>query len=481
MLETLLLACAGAVGGIPIALWMTDSGSLLLPKLARAGAIPIELDGRILLFAAVVAAVGAAASSAAAVWFVMQSDLNTLLRENERSGSAGTHSHRLRGALVVSEVALALVVLIGAGMFFRSYRHISAVDPGFDRRGVLLADFAMASGGYTVEELQQMCIRLRDRIGAAPGIAGVTYADYAPLYATDGPYTAVQPEGFVPRNPEDVKVHRTSIAPGYFQLLRIPVLDGRDFTENDDVKAQPVMIVDQAFALRFYGGASPVGRRVKLYGKWFSIIGLVRDSKYFSFTEGPRPHYYLPFRQSYRLGQRILFFVRNNGDPESAIAALRREAAAVAPGAINFTAAPLADYNDLLLIPLRLAASLLAALGAIAFLLAGVGLYGLISYSVSQRTRELGIRIALGARPREVLGMVARQGVILTGAGVLFGLVLAFASMRIVTGLLADISPFDPLTFAAAGLFLLAVALVASFIPAYRATRIQPLNALRTE
>jgi predicted permease len=479
--ETLVLAAGGAVLAVPLSLWMTDSVSLLLPKLARAGSIPVEMDARILAFTGLVCLAAAIASSTAPIFFVMRSDVNVTLREGGRSGSAGARSHRLSGTVVVSEVALALVVLIGTGLFFRSYRNVNSIDPGFDRDRVLLANFSIASGGYPVEELERFCLRLRERLEPAPGIAAVAYADYAPLWSTDGPYTLAQPEGFVPRNPEDLKVHVTSIAPGYFSLLKIPLLDGRDFSENDTPTAQLVMMVDQAFARRFYGGASPVGRRVRVRKKWFTVVGLVRDSKYFSFTEVSQPHFYLAFRQSYQLGQDMVFFVRTKGDPDAAISSIRSAAVAVDPNASGFTAAPLAEYNALLLLPLKLASSLLAALGAIAFLLAGVGLYGVMSYSVSQRTQEMGIRMALGARPRQVMGSVMRDGMLLTAAGVAAGMVLALASMRLLASFLVGVGPFDPPTLVAATLFLIAVAALASFLPARRATDIDPFAILRSE
>lgn len=479
--EALVLASLGAVAGVPLAMWMTDAASSLLPKLARPGSIPIEMDGRILAFAVLVCVAAAFASSAAPVLYVLRAALNMTLRQGGRSGAAGTRSHRLRGALVVAEVAIALVVLIEAGLFYRSYRNVNSIDPGFDRRGVLLASFPMASAGYSVEELERFCVRLRERLEPAPGIAAVSYADYAPLWADDGPYTKAQPQGFVPRNPEDLKVHLTSVAPGYFGLFKIPLLEGRDFTEGDLRPAQPVMIVDQAFARRFYGGASPVGRRVLVRRTWTTVVGLVRDSKYFSFTEASRPHFYLPFRQSYQAGRQIVFFIRAGGDPDAAIATLRGAAAAIDPGAANFTAAPLSEYNALLLFPLKVAASLLAVAGVIAFLLAGVGLHGVMSYAVSQRTQEMGIRMALGARPREVMGIVVRQSLLLTGAGVAGGLFLSLVSMRALGSLLVGVHPFDPLTFAAASLFLCAVAAVASFLPARRATRIDPFTALRSD
>jgi ABC-type antimicrobial peptide transport system permease subunit len=207
----------------------------------------------------------------------------------------------------------------------------------------------------------------------------------------------------------------------------------------------------------------------------------VRDSKYFSFTEAPRPHFYLPFRQSYRAGQQIVFFIRTIGDPEAAIPTMRRVAGAIDPNAASFGAAPMTEYNEVLLLPRKLAASLLNFLGLIAFVLAGVGLYGVISYSVSQRTQELGIRMALGARPHEVLRTVLREGVILSSAGIGIGLGLAAVSMRLVSSLLFGVSPFDPIVFVLASLFLTAVALTASFLPAHRATKLDPFAALRAE
>jgi hypothetical protein len=278
-----------------------------------------------------------------------------------------------------------------------------------------------------------------------------------------------------------LKVHRTSISTGYFELLRIPVLEGRDFKESDVCGAPLVMMVDQAFARRFYGGASPVGRRALLWKKWYTIVGLVRDSKYYSLTRVSTPHFYLPFRQSYQLGQRLVFFARAKGAPDDVIATMRREASGIDPNAASLIAAPLAEYNAVLLLPLKVAASLLAVLGLIALVLAGVGLYGLMSYSVSQRTQELGIRIALGANPGNIVGLVLRQAVVLSATGLAAGLGLALVSMRLVSSFLVGISAFDATTFVLAALFLASVAALSSSLPALRATRVDPHAALRDE
>ncbi len=479
--EALPLALAGSLAGIPLALWMTDSASLLLPRMARADSIPIQMDLRILAFAAIVSVGAMLLASLAPVLFVLRADVNVALHEGGRTGTGGARSNRMRGLLVVAEVSLALVVLIGAGLFYRSYQNANSIDPGFDRNGVLVASFHLGSSGYSVDELQKFSSQLKERLEPAPGITAVAYADYAPLWASDGPYTAVQPKGFTPRNSDDLKVHVTVVSPGYFDLLKIPLLEGRDFTDKDDPDAERVMLVDQAFARRFFEGASPVGREAAVRGKSYRIVGLVRDSKYFSYTEISKPHFYLPFRQAYLQGQQALFFIRTGLDPERTIGVIRSRAMALDPNSGGFSAAPLAEYNELLLIPLKLAAGLLAALGVIAFVLSAVGLYGVMSYTVSQRTRELGIRMVLGARPREVLGVVVRQGMLLAGAGVAGGLLLALASMRLLGTFLVGISPFDPLTFLAAALFLGAVAAIASFLPAHRATRMDPATALRSE
>jgi ABC-type antimicrobial peptide transport system permease subunit len=239
------------------------------------------------------------------------------------------------------------------------------------------------------------------------------------------------------------------------------------------------MVVDEAFARRFYGGESPVGRQVMVWKRWVTIVGLVKESKYFSFAEAPQPHFYLPFHEAFKLGQSMEFFIRASGDPDAVISTVRREVNAIDPNATGFTAAPLADYNALLLLPLKLASGLLTALGAIAFVLAAVGLYGVMSFSVSQRTREMGIRMALGAQPQTVVGVVMRQGMLLTAAGVVAGAALSLASMKLLAMFLVGVSPSDPLTFGAASLFLTSVAAIASYLPARRATRVDPFTAIR--
>jgi predicted permease len=480
--ETLLLSLTGAVFALPLAMWMVDALVLLLPPMARADALRFELDPRILTAAALLAVTAAGASTVAPLLFVLRASINDTLRGGGRSGRAGARSTTLRTALIVSQVAVAQIVLIGAGLTFQSYRNAAQSRLGFNPDRVLLADFSIASGGHSDQELRSFCLLLRDTMNASPSVTAVSFADYAPLWSTDGAYSTVRPEGFLPANPADLKVHRTAIAPGYFPLLEIPLLEGRDFTDADTRSSSNVMIVDQAFARRFYNGASPIGRRVQLGKTSVTIVGLVQDSRYFSFTEAPKPHFYRPFDQAYQSGQRAVFFLKSaSANPDAAIPALRAAVASVDPSYSGFAAAPLSEYNSLLLLPQQLAASLLNALGIIALVLAGIGIYGVMSYSISQRTQELGIRMALGARPMEVLGGILKQVLKVTSLGIAAGAILALAAGRILGSWLIGVAAFDPLTFLSSSLFLILIAALATVIPAWRATHLDPLTALRSD
>jgi ABC-type antimicrobial peptide transport system permease subunit len=238
------------------------------------------------------------------------------------------------------------------------------------------------------------------------------------------------------------------------------------------------MIVNEAFAQRFFAGSPPIGRQVRAFGKSFTVVGVMADSKYYSLTESPRPYFYAPFQQ---LGgsRNIAFYIRTQGDPQDAVAAVRREVAAIDPDLSGFDALPLADYIDAPLFGQKTAAGLLTVLGALCLLLAAVGLYSLIAYGVSQRTHEIGIRVALGAQSRDVLGMVVRQGVVLTAAGLVAGIAVSLAGARLIAGMLLNVNATDPWVFAGAALFLGLVALLASYLPARRAARVDPLDALR--
>lgn len=479
--ETLVLAGAGALAGLPLASWMADWLPSLLPRVGLSIVSGFQLNGRVLGFTVLICVVSAVVSGLAPALFWRRSDVNETLKEGGRSGTSGTRSHRTRGLLVISEVALATVALIGAGLFVRSFENARTIHPGFDRNNVVLVRSYMGGTGYSTVQIQQFCVRLRERLRSAPGISKVNYADFAPLGAGAGPWEPIQVEGYVPGQGEPMKINRGLVAPGYFSLLRIPLLDGRDFTESDDSSTMPVMIVNESFARRYFDGRNPIGRRVWCWGKWITVVGLARDSKYFDIAEPPVPYFYAPFRQQYEGSQELFFFIKVVGDPAPVIAGLRHEITGIDPNAGAFHSMLLTAWTEITLLPQKMAANLLAVLGLISLLLAGVGLYSVMAYAVTQRTQELGIRMALGAQRRDVLGDVLRRGMALTIAGLAAGIAAALAITRLVASMLVNVSAADPMTFAGAALFLASVALLASYLPARRATKVDPMVALRCQ
>jgi hypothetical protein len=263
--------------------------------------------------------------------------------------------------------------------------------------------------------------------------------------------------------------------------MKISLVDGRDFDLHDDPTSMKVMIVNQEFVRRFLPSGNAIGHRVHGWGEWFTIVGVAKDSKYHRVTENPQPYFYIPIRQIFRPEYGLTFHVRTSGSVNEAILALRRESAAIDPALTIFDAEPMTEYIAASLFGAKIAANLLTLLSAIGLLLVAMGLYGVLAYSVAQRTREFGVRAAMGAKPRDILVLILRESVRLTLSGAAAGLLLAAISARLVARQVYGISTLDPLSFAGVGLLLVAVAMVASYIPALRAARVNPIVALRYE
>ncbi len=478
--ETLMLALAGGVIAVPMMMWMAESLSSLVPNVGLPVAIDQTLDARIFGFTVAACLLAALVSGMAPALLSLKPDLTVALKEGGRSGTPTGASHRTRGLLVVAEMALAVVALVGAGLFVQSFRNARAIHPGFDASRVLFGRFFIESSAYSTEQIQSFALRMRQSLEQIAGIEAVSYSDFVPLSSTAGPYNDVLADGYVPAQGEPLSVNRSVVAPGYFATMKISLLAGRDFTERDDVKAGPVMIVNEAFARRYFHGVSPVGRHVRCMNKDFTVAGMARDSKYFNPAEAPRPFFYLAFRQFYTATPELHLFIRTTMEPSRAIATLRRVVASVDPSAGAFHAVPLAEYTQVALFGQKVAASLMGALGLICLLLAALGLYSVMSCAVSQRRQEIGIRMAMGARPGDVVGMVVRQGMKLAMFGLLAGAVVSFGVTRLVSSMLVKVDAADPLIFAGATLFLGVVAAIACWLPARRATAIDPMSALRS-
>ena len=479
--ESLILAVLGVLAGVPLAMWMSQSMGYLMP---RGAGIPMSLDiplnGEILAFTMLLCAAACLISGIAPALHSARAGLNETLKEGGRGGGEGARSERTRSLLVVSEVALALMAIVGTGLFAKSFRMARQINPGFDPQRVLVANLELSAAGYSAPDRIRFCERLRDRLAAQPGIAGVSWADVVPLWFTGNPWDDVQVEGYLPSAKESMKIMRNVVGPGYLGLMRIPLVEGRDFTARDDENAPHVVVVNQTFARHFFASRTAIGRRVRIWDRWFTIAGIVRDSKYVSPTEAAAPYFYAPSRQAY-MSPAVAVFVRTAGEPERAAAALRSAAGSIDPGVGIFAAMPLTESIGASLFGQKMAAVMLAVLGLVALVLAATGIYSVMAYSVAQRTREIGIRMALGARPPDVLALVLGRGTRLTVLGVAIGVAASLVVTRLAASLLVRVSSADPLVFTASSLFLAAVASAANYLPARRATHIDPNEALRCE
>jgi predicted permease len=484
--EALMLAILGALIGMPLAMWSRPMLALLLPPMELPIMLEIPFNATVLAFSVLICMVAALVSGLVPAVHAVRSDLVDALKEGGRSGTAGAGTHRMRDLLVVGEVALALVALVGAGLFAKSFRSATAMDPGFDPRNVLVAKFYLSPGGYTAAQQRADFVqRLRERLKTNPEVFEAGFADSIPLGYAGTSSCDVQVPGYVPQPGEGPSIDSSFVSPGFFHLLRIPILNGREFNAGDDLKSAPVAIVNQAFMHHYLNDKDPVGMQFRGCGGLVTIVGLSKDTKYHTFTQAPRPMIYAPFAQRYGPAEAydagIGVFIRTAGDPRQALPVLRRAVSGLDPGVGVYDASPFEDYIGFSVFAQKIAARLLSVLGAIALLLAAMGLYSVMAYSVSQRTHEIGIRMAVGGQRSRVMGLVLWKGLALTLIGLAAGLFAALSASQVVASMLLNVSATDPWIFLGASVFLTAIALLASLLPARRATQVDPLTALHCD
>ena len=479
--ETLFMVMAGVLCGLILARWLGSALRWLLPAVASPTMLAPPLDGQVFAFTAGLAAFVTVLAGLAPAIQASRASVNDALKRGGRSGTSDVHTHRLRGLLVVSETALAVVALVGAALFLKSFQTARAIDPGFSPNGVALAQFDFSTAGYNAQQVDSFCRRLQERLVQLPGVTAVSYDDSVPLGFHGGNWESLEVEGYVPRSNENMKIYRDLVSPGYFDSMKIPLLEGRDFDWHDDPTSPKTMVVNQEFVRRFLANRTALGRRVRGWGEWFTIVGVVKDSKYHHVTENPQPYIYIPIRQIFRPEYGLTIHVRTLGSVSEAIAALRRETAVIDPALTIFDAEPMTEYIAASLFGRKIAANLLGVLSGVGLLLVAMGLYGTMAYSVAERTREFGIRQALGAQPRDIFGLIMQQSGKLTLTGLVLGMILAVLSTRVVADQIYGISALDPRTYGTVGLLLVAVAFAASYIPARRARRVDPMVVLRYE
>lgn len=481
--ESSLLAMSGAALGLLSAVWLARSLNSFVPSFARPSLLVPHVDRAVLAFTALLAI---AVTVLAGIVPALHGS-RALFGDARSSGGRGAigsrAAARARRALVMLEMVLAVVSLVGAGLFFESFRHTRDVSPGFEADRVAMASVSITLAGYDSARGEAFLANVANRLAHEPGVQAASYTDYVPLSLGSGSWEHLQIEGYAPAPNEDMKLHRAAIGPHYFSVLRVPLVAGREFTLADDSAHAPVMIVNEAFVGHFLGGRAALGIRVHGWGRWFTVIGVVKDTKFYRLSDAPTPYFYVPVRQVYRpeYGYAVLVRTDRAAAVPNGVRAIEQAVRAQDPSVPVFNAMPLATYVEGPLQGQHAATQLLILLALIASLLAALGVYGIVSYAVTQRTREIGVRVALGAQQRDVLRVVAEQVARLLVAGVTLGLIASLAVGRLVSSMLYQVPPADLRVYGIAALAMIVISFLATSVPARRALRIAPVVALREE
>ena len=484
--ESVLVAMVGGGIGLVLATWGVDllvaSAPETIPRLHEVG-----VDRRVVLFTAIVSLGTGLLFGIVPALRASGTPLNEALKDGGRAGDSAMHGRAGR-LLVISEVALSLVLLIGAGLLIHSFARVQHVEPGFDARDVLTLRLALPESRYTTFQkgdafFDELFTALRSR----PDVRGVAAANALPFSGLGGSRT-FHIEGREPARPEDQTEEQLRIVTGgYFATMRIPVVKGREFSDRDTLSGPRVAVVNEALARKHWPNDSPIGRRIAFSRDephWYEIVGIVGNIKHRGLDAADRPELYVPYRQPLFANWTVrpmYLAVRTDAEPLAVAATVRRELARVDRDQ------PISDVRTMderigrSLAARRFNMVLLAVFASLALTLAGIGIYGIVAYSVTERTHEIGVRLALGAQRRDVMAMIVAQGMVLTMIGTAVGVVSALLVTRMMSSLLFGVSAADPVTFAAIPVLLAAVAFVACWVPARRATRVDPLVALRTE
>jgi predicted permease len=470
--------CVSVVGA-SLALALTSWTAKRLADFIPPSSSPIVLNGTVDHY--VVLAIFGLATLATVIcgafpaWRSSHVSSAEVLKDEAASVSGGGHHRRLLSGLVVTQIALSLALLVSSGLFLRTLRNMSNADPGFEQDHVLTASVGLGIAGYSDKEADAIQHKILDRVAALPGVKVAALTDWLPL-SFNGRRADVYPESYVPRLHESHEVRRGDVSPGFFAALDIPIVSGRDFTRDDNETTPRVVIVDQTLAARYWPGQNPLGRHLNIFGQLFTVVGVARNSKHQFMSEQPEPMVYLNFFQN---SEETTVTIRTGGDP-SAIAPAVEDAIHQVNGQLAvFDVRSLRETTRLATIFPVMESTFAGIFAMIALILAATGIYGVVAYRTQLRTHEIGIRVALGASRSDVLRLVVFQGVWLTALGLALGLVLALGLTRFMAGQLYGISANDPLTVVSVVALLGMISMMASYLPALRAMRMDPVAAIR--
>jgi putative ABC transport system permease protein len=479
--EGLLLSLIATAGGILVAYWCRNALVLVSPTRSPGITIdyPGQLDWRVLALSVAVCIGSTMLFALVPAIQASHVDLSGALKREGGGLIGGSGRSRVRSVLVFVQVALSFVLIAGTGLLLRSLVQMQNSDPGFSTRNVVVSAADLFSAGYKLDRSKIFYEQMLQRIRALPGVQSATLEGVRPFSYADYSSAPLEIEGYQPPRNEQVSADYNQVGEGYFATIGIPIVSGREFTRNDDENAPPVAIVNETMAAKYWPGKDPVGQRLKVKDKWMEIVGVAKNAKYRTKLEQPTPFFYVPVRQNFLVQNG--FIIRTDQSAAAIRNALAREIHALDPNLAPLDTITLQEQVDRMSYTQRLAVALLAIFGGMALFLAAIGLYAVMSYSVSQSTREFGVRIALGADAGDVLRLIFSRGLRLTTIGLIIGAVAALLLTRLMENLPYKVGPRDPLAFASAFVIMTVVALAACFLPAWRATRIDPAQALREQ
>jgi len=482
--ESLLIAFISALGSLLFATWTARLLVGFRPPIPIPMALDLGVDHRVLGFTLLLAVVTGVLCGLAPALQASRAELVPALKDEAAALGRGYRRFGLRNLLVISQVMTSTLLLIGAGLFIRSLMSAQAIDPGFTlRKGVTAAVMPRLGGAYTDAEARVLYRQLRERAATLPGVRSATLAEFLPLGLAASTRDVYVEGHELPAGENAPEIDAMSIGPAYFRTMGIPLLGGRDFTEHDDASAPGVVIVNETMARQSWPAEEPLGKRLRFGdaedARIYEVIGVARDGKYRTLGEAPRPYLYTSMAQEDD-SFIVTLIVASNAEAQT-VAMVRQLLDEMAPRLPIFEIKSLSQHLEIMFFLPRMGAGLLAGMGLLGLLLASVGLYGVVAYAVARRTREVGLRMALGASRGQVLRMVIREGMILVAMGTALGIGLALAATRALEGLLYGVTASDPATFVTVPVFLLGVSLLANFLPARRATGIDPIQALRYE
>ncbi|MFZ0638067.1 MAG: ABC transporter permease, partial [Candidatus Acidiferrales bacterium] len=477
--EGLILSAFGAIGGLLVARWCRHVLVLFFPRTGTVPYLPGEIDSRVLTLSIAVCVFSTLLFGLIPATQASKIDLATALKSETGGLVSGQGRSRLRSGLVLVQVALSFVLLVGAALLLQSLHKMRNTSPGFSTHDVLVTNVDLFGSGYDAQRAENFQKQLIARLQSVPGIQSAAFAGFVPLGLIPPASGSIAVDGYVPPPNEQPVVDYTQVSPGYLATAGITVVSGREFTLADNSAAAPVAIVNEPMVAQFWHGSNPIGQRLQVAGRWMRVVGVAKVSKYEYISEAPKPFFFVPLLQN--PSSRASLNVRTAMPPQVAVPLLAREISALDPALAHYAVITMQEQLDRSTSSQKAAVGLLAVLGGLALLLATVGLYGVVSYAVSQSRRELGLRMALGADSANLLWHVMSRGLALTAGGVVLGAAASFALARFAGDLLYQVGPHDPLAFGAALAIMMSASMAACFFPAWRASQSDPMVALRYE